>query len=177
MTKQLEALLIPMILLLYFVFAKQVRFVFSKQVGASLGTAAAIFVPWVVYMNYLSKDFWNCYFVYNNLSRLTNPIEGHTQGYLFYFQYLLTNETVWALLLPFALGLCIYMAAVKRSKPDMLVLVWATIVLVAFTLAQTKIYWYILPALPAFAFAIANLLYYTATRIHLHRTKEKNASP
>ncbi len=176
MTKQLEALLTPIILLLYFVFAGQARFVFSKQVGLSLGTAAAMFVPWVLYMNYLSKDFWNCYFIYNNLSRLTSPIEGHTEGYFFYFQYLLANETVWALFLPFALGLCIYMAAVKRSKADTLVLVWAAIVLVAFTLAQTKIYWYILPALPAFAIAIASLLYYTVTRIQRRNNSKEHVS-
>jgi hypothetical protein len=40
-----------------------------------------------------------------------------------------------------------------------------TIVLVLFTLIQTKLEWYILPAFPAFAIAISSLLYQTAKKI------------
>jgi len=169
MTKQLEALLIPAILLLYFLFTGQIRFVISKQVGLYLGAAATIFIPWVVYMAHISKDFWNCYFIYDNLQRFTTPIEGHSQSYLFYFQYLLTNEVLWALLLPFAIGFCIYNVANKRSKADVLVLGWAVFVLVLFTLAQTKLHWYIIPALPAFALATANLLYQAVANFQKQR--------
>jgi len=169
MTKQLEALLIPAIMLAYLLFTGQVRFVFSKRFAASLGVAAAIFVPYVVYMIRISKDFWDCYFVYANVSRITDPLEGHGADYLFYFQYLLTNETVWAVLLPFAVGLCTYNIAVKHSKADVLILSWMIIVLALFTFAQTKLFWYILPAMPAFALAIGNLLYQTATLVQRHR--------
>jgi len=47
----------------------------------------------------------------------------------------------------------------KRSNADTLIVLWMSIVLIFFTLVQTRIYWYILPAYPAFAIAIGSLLY------------------
>jgi len=38
-------------------------------------------------------------------------------------------------------------------------------VLLIFSLAQTKIYWYIMPVFPAFALAIGSLLYQVAKKI------------
>jgi 4-amino-4-deoxy-L-arabinose transferase-like glycosyltransferase len=61
-------------------------------------------------------------------------------------------------------GLSAYFG-LKRSKADILILSWIAIVLLVFTLAQTKIYYYILPAYPAFALAIGSLLYKTSNKI------------
>jgi 4-amino-4-deoxy-L-arabinose transferase-like glycosyltransferase len=69
------------------------------------------------------------------------------------------------ILLPFAAGLCAFNSVVKRVKGDTLILVWMAVVFVVFTLAQTKLYWYILPALPAFAIAISSLLYQLSKKI------------
>ena len=159
MTKQLEALLIPAIMLVYLLFAGRVRFVFTKRFALSWGVAAAIFGSYAAYMMSVSKDFWDCYFVYSNVSRVVSPLEGHGESYLYYFQHLLTNETVWAVLLPFAAAFCIYNIAAKRSRADILLVGWMVIVLGLFTFAQTKLFWYILPAMPAFALSIGSLLY------------------
>jgi 4-amino-4-deoxy-L-arabinose transferase-like glycosyltransferase len=42
-----------------------------------------------------------------------------------------------------------------------------SIVLVIFTFAQTKLYWYILPAFPAFAIAISSFIYQLSKKIPL----------
>jgi len=67
-------------------------------------------------------------------------------------------------LLPFAAALCLFNSAVKRLKEDTLILVWMIVVLAVFTFAQTKLYYYILPAFPAFAIVISSLLYRTAEK-------------
>jgi 4-amino-4-deoxy-L-arabinose transferase-like glycosyltransferase len=59
----------------------------------------------------------------------------------------------------FSVGLSIYNLVSKRSKSDALILLWVTLVFLVFTVAQTKIYYYTLPAYPAFAIAIGALLY------------------
>jgi eukaryotic-like serine/threonine-protein kinase len=159
MTKQLEALLIPAILLVYLLFSKLIRFMVTKRFALFMGVAAAFFFPWVFYMTSISKDFWDFFFVYSNVSRVFTPLEGHSENYFYYFQFLLTNETIWAILLPFAAGLCIYNVVAKHSRADTFLLGWVIIVLGLFTFAQTKLFWYILPAMPAFAIAIGNLLY------------------
>jgi len=58
-------------------------------------------------------------------------------------------------LLPLAAVFCIFNAAVKRLKQDTLITAWMVMVLLVFTIAQTKLDYYILAAYPAFAIAIA----------------------
>jgi hypothetical protein len=47
------------------------------------------------------------------------------------------------------------------------------IVLTIVTLVQTKLYWYILPVLPAFAIAIGNLLYQFFKKIQTRISKRE----
>ena len=167
MTKQIEALLIPLIIIIYFALTKKsIRFLFTKQFALFLGVALLVFAPYVVYMNFTYKDFWDCYFVYSDVTRVVSPVEGHAGGYLFYFNYLATAENpLWIILLPFAVGLCAFNSVIKRHKADTLILVWIAVVLGVFTFAQTKLYWYILPALPPFAIAISSLLHQLSKKI------------
>ncbi len=172
MTKQLEALLIPAIILVYLLFTRRIRFAVTKRFGLFVGVASAIFIPYIVYNIWLSKAFWDCFFVYSNVSRITTPLEGHSGDFFFYFQQLFFNEIFWAVMLPFAFAFCIYNIVAKRSRADVLVVGWIFVVFGLFTFAQTKLFWYILPAMPAFALSIANLLYQLANYIR-SRSKGK----
>ena len=168
MTKQIIALILPLIAFVYFAATKKsIRFLFTKRFTIFWGVGLLTVAPWVIYMTLqFGPDFWYVFLVYSNITRAVVPIEGHAASYLYYFSYLLTNETVlWAILLPFATGLCVFNAVFKRSKNDSLVLVWMTTVLLLFTLAQTKLSWYILPAFPAFALAIGNFSYQSLKQI------------
>jgi 4-amino-4-deoxy-L-arabinose transferase-like glycosyltransferase len=168
MTKQIEALLIPLIIFSYLIATKgSVRFLFTKRFTLFWGVGLLVFSPWLIYMDIrFGLKFWQWYFVYADVTRTVNPIEGHAGGYLYYFSYLANNENLlWVILLPFAAGLCAFNAVIKRLKEDTLILAWISIVLVVFTFAQTKLYWYLLPALPAFAISISSLLYQLSKKI------------
>jgi outer membrane protein assembly factor BamB len=168
MTKQIDALLIPLVMFAYFAATQRsLRFLFTKRFLLFLGVGLLVFSPWLIYMGTrFGSQFWQGYFVYADFTRTASPLDGHSGGYLFYFSYLINRENwVWVVLLPFAAGLCAFNGFIKRVKQDTLIFLWMAIVLVVFTLAQTKIYWYILPAFPAFAIAIASLLYQLANRI------------
>ena len=172
MTKQVEALLIPLILFAYlFATKKSLRFLFTKHFTLFWGIALLIFAPWLIYMNAsFGAQFWQSYFTYSAVTRAISPIEGHSGGYLFYLNYLVYNENpLWVILLPFGVGLCAVNALFKRSKADTLILAWIVIVLLVFTFAQTKLYWYILPAFPAFAISISSLLYEASKKIQKRR--------
>lgn len=180
LTKQTSALLIPAIAVIYLLATKRsLRFLFTKRFALFLGVAALIFAPWLIYMNFrFGYDFWNIYFLYSTFTRAASSIEGHAGGFLYYFNYLATSENLlWAVLLPFAVGVSAYFA-LKRSKADTLIVAWVAIVLLVFSVAQTKIYYYILPAYPAFALAIGALLYKTANKTRqLLSARKKAASP
>jgi 4-amino-4-deoxy-L-arabinose transferase-like glycosyltransferase len=161
LTKQTGALLIPAILVLYLVFShRSFTPLFTKRFGLFFAAALLVVAPWLIYMTAsYGFYFWDSYFLYSTFTRLTSPIEGHMHGYLYYFEYFASSEMLlWVVLLPFAVGLSVYFGF-KRSKPDILLITWIAVVLAVFTLAQTKIFYYILPAYPAFALAIASMLY------------------
>jgi 4-amino-4-deoxy-L-arabinose transferase-like glycosyltransferase len=162
MTKQISALLIPLIVFSYLIATKRsIRFLFEKRFALFWGVGLLVFAPWVIYMGIcFGSEFWQMSFLYNDILRTVGPVEGHVGGYLYYFSYIVHNENpFWVILLPFAAGLCAFNSIVKRLKGDTLVLVWMSIVLLLFSLAQTKISWYILPAFPAFAIVIGSFLY------------------
>ncbi len=168
LTKQVVALLIPLIAFFYFTATRRsIKVFFTKRFTLFWQVALLIVSPWLLYMILrFGPVFWDSFFVYSGVVRAVNPIEGHAEDYLFYFSYLVNSENLfWVLLLPFAAGLCALNAVVRRLKEDTLILAWMSIVLVAFTFVQTKLYWYILPAFPAFALALSNFLYQIAKKI------------
>lgn len=162
MIKQVEALLIPLILIIYLaVTSRNVKFLFTKRFTLFWGIGLLVFSPWLIYMTLsYGSPFLEGYFGYSTITRIMTPVEGHSAGYLYYFTYLAQNENIlWVILLPFSAVICGFRAIFKRSNADTLIVVWMTIVLLFFTFAQTRIYWYILPAFPAFAIAIGSLLF------------------
>jgi len=178
MTKQIEALLIPLIIITYLIATKRsIRFLFTKPFTRFWEVALLIFVPWLIYMTLTyGPTFWQWFFIYCEFTRTISPIEGHVGGYLFYFNYLATKENMlWVILLPFAGAFCLFNSVIKRLKEDTLILIWMAIVLIVFSFAQTKIFWYILPAFPAFAIAISSFLYQLSVKIRLasHRLSLK----
>ena len=167
MTKQVAAFLIPIIVFVYFAATgRGVRFLFKKRFALFWILGLLIVAPWMIYMALSFQDFWQSFFVFSGIMRASTPIEGHVGGPLFYFNYLINNENLfWVTLLPFSAGLCLFNAVFKRLKADTLVFAWMAIVLVLFTLIQTKLEWYILPAFPAFALAIGSFLYQLSKKI------------
>jgi 4-amino-4-deoxy-L-arabinose transferase-like glycosyltransferase len=161
MTKQVVALLIPLIIFFYVAVTKRsIRFLFTKRFALFWGVGFLVFSPWVIWMSIRFKlEFWQWFLVHDAIMRTVSPLEGHVGGYVYYFSYLVNNENLfWVILLPFAVGLCAFNSVIKRLKEDTLILVWLLIVLAVFTFAQTKIPWYILPVFPAFAIAISSFL-------------------
>jgi eukaryotic-like serine/threonine-protein kinase len=176
LTKQVEALLIPLIVFVYLLASKRsVRFLFSKRFTVFWGLGALMLLPWVLYMfASMGTEFWQWFVMFSGVLRITTPLENHAGGPLFYFTYLANKETLWAILLPFAGALCIFNSVFKKSKKDLLLLAWMAIVLLLFTFAQTKLEWYILPVLPAFALAISSLLYQTGRYVYLKSRKPRD---
>ncbi len=167
LTKQVEALLLPLIIMIYLLATnRSIKVFFTKNFAIFWGVGLLMVTPWLAFMLVSFKDdFWNWFVLYCGIQRTLSPIEGHSGNFLFYFSFLASNETLWAVLLPFAGALSLFNAAAKRVEQDTLLLAWMGVVLLVFTVAQTKLAWYILPAFPAFALATGNLLYQLALRL------------
>ncbi len=120
LTKQVEALLIPLIIFSYLLVTKRsIRFLFKKHFTVFWGIGLLVLSPYLVYMFVsFGSNFWYWFVVYCGFLRTVSPLESHVGSPLFYFSYLATNETLWAILLPFAAGLCAFNAFVRRLKAD-----------------------------------------------------------
>jgi 4-amino-4-deoxy-L-arabinose transferase-like glycosyltransferase len=162
MTKQLSALLIPIIIFFYLLLTrKNFRFLLTRPFVLFGGIGLLIFCPWVICMTLrFGTDFWQTYFYYSVFQRATTVIEFNGGDYLFYINYLISSENkFWLILSPFAIALSSIHVMFKRKKEDTLLLVWIVAVLGVFSVSQTKLSWYIIPIFPAFAVVLGNLLY------------------
>jgi outer membrane protein assembly factor BamB len=181
--KLTEAALVLGVVVFYLVLTnRSLKVLFKKRFLLFVGFGLIVFGPWMFLMNAnFGGHFWDWYFFYSTFTRSTTAIEGHVGSYWFYFDYLIKNENpLWLVILPFAVGLCGFKSIFRRSKADILILEWMIAVLVVFTLSQTKLYWYIIPALPAFALAIGSFLFAVYGKIQDFRSrggKEKTLEP
>jgi 4-amino-4-deoxy-L-arabinose transferase-like glycosyltransferase len=128
-----------------------------RDLVAFLGAAALVWAPWHVAMTALhGRAFWDGYLGTNVLARAHRSlIEPTTPGY--YIDVLWRKEGPIVLL--GLLGAAWAAAgAWRRRAGDALVVAWLGGVLVAFTLATSRIEYYLLPAYPALALAMARPL-------------------
>ena len=122
--------------------------------------ALLLIVPWHLY-SYLKYHslFLDPYLHEQVIARVTTPIEFHLESRWFYFQYLYENLGL-GVLLTSMLGAIFGLRDFLRTKklPTLLPLWWLILPLALFTIAKTRIFWYILPAYPALALLSARAL-------------------
>ena len=120
-------------------------------------------LPWHLYQLIVNGDqFLTPYFKEQVLRRVTVPIEFHLESKWYYFRYLYQNLGItWIFLL--VLGLLFLVPKLRSPVAGRWSLVtliwWLFFPLVLFTLAKTRLFWYILPVYPAVALIIAYLLH------------------
>lgn len=118
-------------------------------------------LPWHLYQLVVhGQEFIRPYLTEQVLRRVTTPIEFHIESRWFYFTYLYENLQIGILtLLAIGLFLLLYRFYRTRGRASEIVLVWwLALPLSLFTLAKTRLFWYILPVYPAIALILAYLL-------------------
>jgi len=137
------------------------------RLGPGLLLTAAVALPWYVLVNIRTDGaFLEEFILRHHLQRALTPLEGH-HGPLFYYPLaLLIGTFPWSILLV-PCGLFWYQ--VSKEDPSRrpvvnFLLIWIFVYLVIFTLAQTKLPSYVLPAYPAAALFVGNFLSHLAAR-------------
>lgn len=128
-----------------------------KKYWFSLIMFCAIFIlPWhlYVYLKY-GNDFLTPYFFEQVVQRATAQIEFHFESRWYYFAYLSENLGLGFLIVT-AAGAVI--TILKRK--NLYLLWWLLAPLAIFTLAKTRLFWYILPIYPAIALLISEAIAY-----------------
>jgi len=138
------------IVLLWFLYLKVSRKKFFLK-GFWLGALSSLLVvvPWLTarYFAPNGEEFVKQMFLHDIRLRAKFALEGHYGDSWFYYHVLKDNLGRLFPLFVFFLTVCL-LRAVKKAEAA-LFLIWLVLIFWAFSLAKTKIYWYLLPSWPA----------------------------
>lgn len=120
--------------------------------------ALVIFLPWhiAMYAKY-GKDFINSYLLYHVFTRATQGIEDKGQPWYWYFIVLKVSMRLWFIALLAAFPYTLY-AWYKGNKNAKLYSIWALVIFVFYSIAKSKVVWYIVPLYPVLAIIIGYAL-------------------
>lgn len=135
---------------------------FSRHLVPGILLTLAIAAPWYVALGSRNPDFWEYFIVREHLLRLTG--ERYPRDECLSLPVFLAVTYVWTFpwlaLVPQAIvrGFKRLCPDGFRKAPDLLPLLWIGVVLGLFTAAQSRLEYYALPAMPAFALLTGKLL-------------------
>ena len=140
---------------LHAIISGRLRGFFSWQAAGGALLFALIVLPWHLIVARENPDFFSYYFINEHLLRFTGqryPADEFLSLPVFLCLTLIWTFP-WMPLLPQALSGAFRRLKAKewRGENDLLLLLWFTLVLILFSASRSRLEYYALPALPAFA--------------------------
>jgi 4-amino-4-deoxy-L-arabinose transferase-like glycosyltransferase len=157
----LPALIINVFLLLVDQWKSVVFYEIPWLVGLVL--AASISLPWyLLIIREHGLAYVKAFFGYHNLARLTSAVNAHSGPWYYYLACLFVGFLPWAGVLPAALARVArsftsdltWQRAPRREQFVIFVTLWFALTMLFFSCIRTKLFSYILPAIPAAALLI-----------------------
>jgi hypothetical protein len=127
----------------------------------ALAVVAAVALPWYVAVGFQTSGDWLVgFFGHHNVGRFAQPLEGHSGPFFYYVIAIAVGFFPWSIFLTLMI---LFAARQVRQDRDrmatLLVCCWAIGYIGFFSVAQTKLPNYVLPAYPALALLTAALLH------------------
>jgi 4-amino-4-deoxy-L-arabinose transferase-like glycosyltransferase len=116
----------------------------------------------IIRYQYDGLTFFKNMITYDLLKRSSVPIEGHIGSTFYYFQIIWRFSKFWLMLLIGFLMIYLYHFKSKFIKPNVSfymigLCLWLVVPFTLYSIAETKIKWYILPIYPALSILIGSL--------------------
>lgn len=168
LTKSWHSASIAIIIILFLLSTKLYKQLSIKKIGIFLLCSATPILSWIIIRySYDGLDFFRSMIEYDLLKRTSTPLEGHNGTIFYYIKFLLNNYLYWIFLV-IASILILFTSPVKKPRFLIGVLLWILIPLILFSIANTKLDWYIYPVFPA----ISVLIGYLSKEIVLTKNKK-----
>jgi 4-amino-4-deoxy-L-arabinose transferase-like glycosyltransferase len=163
MTKAWPGLLAAAIPVVFWLITAQLRSNAMASWAVAALLAVMVILPWHLWQYAVhGPPFLHEYVGVNLTGRLFQAFEGNTGGVLDYLDLLRRGFSIWGYLWPLACLWAAWKAFARGDRRSWLLLVWITLPLLLFSLAQTKLGWYVSMLYPAIALllglALAELL-------------------
>ena len=159
MTKGVIGLLPFTVMFLYELYLVVVKKqTFSKPAVKHLASfalfSALVFLPWHLEMyRRFGNEFIAKYIGYHVLDRATNAIEDKGRPFLWYLEVIKVSMRIWFVALLGAFPFSLY-HAVKKSQKHVFLILWSVFILLFFSIARSKLVWYIIPLYPVTALMV-----------------------
>jgi 4-amino-4-deoxy-L-arabinose transferase-like glycosyltransferase len=117
--------------------------------------SALVFLPWHIFMYIkFGQAFIQNYVIYHVFDRATQAIEDKGQPFFWYLEVMKVSMRIWFVALIPAFPIAVY-KALKKSPAHVLLVIWTVIVFILFSVAKSKLKWYIIPIYPPTAIITA----------------------
>jgi len=119
-----------------------------------VATVCAIALPWYIAVSLKTEGAWlSGFWGQHNLGRFTSSMEGHRGPIFYYIPVILVGFFPWSVVLPACLleSWRCSRSQERDHRGATFLLCWATVYVVFFSIAQTKLPNYVLPCYPALA--------------------------
>ena len=157
MTKGVVGLAPIPVALAYLLYERSLkRTVLARETAYAAMAFTGITTPWLIARFLRGSDFFAYMINKDLLRRFSEPIEGHFGDSAYYLMALDTGlGRYWLILLIAAFAYSLYLILKRKNKELLLLSSWITLFMGVFTLAGTKISWYMVPVYPAISLLIA----------------------
>jgi 4-amino-4-deoxy-L-arabinose transferase-like glycosyltransferase len=113
-------------------------------------------LPWYILCTLHNPDFFHIFFIEHNFKRFLTPEFQHIQPFWFYGEVILIAFLPWISIFSWALLIGLKRLFARRLNPvTYFLLCWSAFCVVFFTISQSKLPGYILPAIPPIGLTLA----------------------
>ncbi len=121
-------------------------------------SALVVFMPWHIFMyEKYGMSFLKNYIGYHVWDRATESIEDKGKPFFWYLTVIKVSMRVWFLVLIPGLIFSIF-KIIKKDSRYVLLVIWALFIFFFFSIAKSKLIWYIIPIYPALAIIAGNFI-------------------
>jgi len=152
-------LLPGLLVVVFLIFRKRLDFILKSRLITGTLVFLLIAVPWYVLVALRNQEFAEHFFLGQNVGYFFGGggEAGHPKPWYHHVPNLLGGFFPWSLFLPTALIVAFRRLRAGKRDADLYVLIWAGVVFVFFSMAESKLGTYIMPMFPACALLIGSL--------------------
>jgi len=141
---------LPMMIIgLFLIYKRQLRFLKEMQIGWGLLIFLAVSAPWYILVSLRNPEYTEYFFLQQNIGSFLSQHSRHPRPFYYYIPILLGGLFPWSLFLPLAVLRAFRNRRAAMGDGLIFALIWFAVVLVFFSSARSKLGTYLLPLFPA----------------------------
>jgi 4-amino-4-deoxy-L-arabinose transferase-like glycosyltransferase len=161
----IAVLLAGLIIVVFAVLRHDARLILRTLWPAGILLYLAVTLPWFIAVQHANPEFYRTFFLQHNLARYTTDLYRHHQAFWYYLPVGLLALVPWTVFVVAALVDAIRDWRFSVQQPPggedlrTYLAVWLLLPIAFFSLSQSKLPGYILPAIPAGTMLLANFIW------------------